>query len=237
MGNKVSDEKIDVGKLWQEFDKDRNGVLTSVEFTKMLQALWKRYGIEKPLSKEFVAGLLAELDANQDGKVVKAEFQELFDDLWADRHMLLQTSSGASPSRGQSPDARARSGSPKQSPKSKGRSASPKASKISKAGGKKHSPGRTQFVDKGPRRKAVLECPHCTAPLDPQAMEHLRIPQEQILKLLTPGNYQHRAVLGPYARHPWMPAGTTVQGHWPASFATVPEAQWLPLTHPRTVDF
>ncbi|CAE7303697.1 unnamed protein product [Symbiodinium microadriaticum] len=74
--------------MWQDFDKDGSGILEREEVDSLLKHIWKTYQVQKPLSPDVVRNVLEELDKSKDGKIVQAEFEDLYDDLWEEMSQM-----------------------------------------------------------------------------------------------------------------------------------------------------
>ncbi|CAE7542314.1 unnamed protein product [Symbiodinium necroappetens] len=111
---KDSDEPMEPAEgdeqMWQDFDKvqikvdhvlDGSGILEREEVDSLLLSpqisshsaerrkhIWKTYQVQKPLSPDVVQNVLEELDKSKDGKIVQAEFEDLYDDLWEEMSQM-----------------------------------------------------------------------------------------------------------------------------------------------------
>ncbi|OLP98361.1 hypothetical protein AK812_SmicGene19195 [Symbiodinium microadriaticum] len=118
---KDSDEPMEPAEgdeqMWQDFDKvqikvdhvlDGSGILEREEVDSLLLSpqisshsaerrkhIWKTYQVQKPLSPDVVRNVLEELDKSKDGKIVQAEFEDLYDDLWEEMSQMYASSAPA----------------------------------------------------------------------------------------------------------------------------------------------
>mmetsp|Transcript_23486 Transcript_23486/g.41298 ORF Transcript_23486/g.41298 Transcript_23486/m.41298 type:complete len:208 (-) Transcript_23486:64-687(-) len=192
MGNDQANvKKLDAKKLWKEFDFDGSAVLERNELEKLLQMIWKRYGIEKELSKDFVNGIFQELDINKDGRIMQDEFLALFDELWEERHQLFaKKSAGGGHSSG---------GRPHGHDAHQGHSG-------------QHAAGPDPFKKKELDFDNV-RCPFCAFEIDSKNLERLRISPEQLQAMAAAA-----APAASSARGAALPPGFSGSGQVPGSY-------------------
>mmetsp|Transcript_145411 Transcript_145411/g.268144 ORF Transcript_145411/g.268144 Transcript_145411/m.268144 type:complete len:221 (+) Transcript_145411:130-792(+) len=211
MGNQGSGEipqKIDPMLIWKEFDRDNSGTMDPQEVEQMLQTLWKRYGVQRPLSKEFINALMAELDVNGDGIVMREEFIEVAEELWDERDELFAQTAVVSLAGAGLPEA-------------------PEG-----PSGEAEEPG---LHDKDPLdRSEWICCPHCDFDIDPRDLDDLI---EELAAVKRPEELgygwelsRQNAALGS-ATSSWqqghrLPEGSTVQGTAPGSYFQNPYGWW-----------
>lgn len=208
MGNEASREapqKIDPILIWREFDKDNSGTMDPQEVELMLQTLWKRYGVQRPLSKEFINALMAELDVSGDGIVSREEFVDVAEELWDVRDELFAQTAVVGSAAGDL-------GLPDQTDP-----ASP-SGEVQVTGTEKDPLDRSEWIC----------CPHCEFDIDPRDLDDLI---EALAAVKDPSELgygwelsRQNAALG-QAASSWqsghrarLPEGSTIQGDAPGSY-------------------
>ncbi|CAE7437475.1 unnamed protein product [Symbiodinium natans] len=211
MGQNV--QKVPARQMWQDFDKDGSGVLDRNEVDALLKHIWKTYKVQKPLSPDVVKNVLEELDKSKDGKIVQAEFEDLYDDLWEEMSQMYANS--ATPAKAAESGAKAspKGGSSPRGAKTPPQPAPPKAVR--------HSSPKAKVPNN-------IRCPHCAFEIDPRQLHRLKVPPEALGVVPGPwqrpdgGGYQTPAAIAA----PPLPPGTTLHGQVPSSFFHSSHGWW-----------
>ncbi|CAE7430695.1 unnamed protein product [Symbiodinium sp. CCMP2456] len=210
-------QKVPARQMWQDFDKDGSGILEREEVDSLLKHIWKTYQVQKPLSPDVVKNVLEELDKSKDGKIVQAEFEDLYDDLWEEMSQMYASSA---PGKSE-PEAKSTGAKGASSPKGTKTPPRPEPPKA-----KRHSSPKASA--KVPNN---IRCPHCSFEIDPRQLHRLRVPPEALG--VVPGPWQRQLNDGggyeitPAAiAAPSLPPGTMLHGQVPSSFFHTSHGWW-----------
>merc|ERR1712216_214264 len=212
MGGAGTPKKLDVKATWREFDTDNSGVMSPAEVETLLQTVWRRYGVERPLSKSFIQAIMAELDANGDGRVMREEFMEIAEELWEEREQLFAQHGGG----GSAP-----------------------SNIAPRSPGSPVRPGETGAQDDeydALEEGEWLHCPHCDFDIDPRDLdkyrEELRPTKPPTMLGKTWERSKENATFmeqsASFHGHEVLPAGSVIRGNAPASYFQNAFGWWTP---------